>query len=174
MLFYVQWPIWFLIFSMFVCVSLLKNDVFWNPCADCRQASYTYYIFAGKRSSAHVDQLGLLEGPLFVAAMLSCTTAKHNCLDKHKLSTPLLVRTQNHRGTKLSSCGTGTSNTHGDFAWHVATRPCTCTDPDCQLRIHRYMQLQCYSWIQIVALEHMYIQFTPVIHVTAGELNSCP
>ena len=34
---------------------------------------------------------------------------------------------------KISSCGTGTGRTHGDFAWHVAIRPCTCAAPDCHL-----------------------------------------
>ena len=59
----------------------------------------------------------------------------------YKLSTPLRVRTQNHRCTTLSSCGTGTSRTHGDFASHVATRPRTCAAPDGQLRIPWYTRL---------------------------------
>ena len=53
----------------------------------------------------------------------------------YKLCTPLRVRTQNRNS------GTGTGSAHGDFASHVyvATRPCMCTVPDGQLRIHDYM-----------------------------------
>ena len=46
--------------------------------------------FAAECSEANFDQLDLSEGPLFVAAMASCKTqAKHDCLAKNKLSTPL-------------------------------------------------------------------------------------
>ena len=47
----------------------------------------------------------LSERPLFVAAMASCTTAKHHHFAWHKLSIPLRVRTQKR------CCGTRTGST---------------------------------------------------------------
>ena len=42
--------------------------------------------------------------------MASRMTAEHKCLAKHKLATPLRVRTQNRSYTKRSSCGTATGS----------------------------------------------------------------
>ena len=50
--------------------------------------------FVSQCRSARLIERALSEGPLLIAAMASCTTAKHDCLAKHKLATPLRARTQ--------------------------------------------------------------------------------
>ena len=52
-----------------------------------------------------------------------------------------------YRCTTLSSCGTGTRSAHNDFASdvYVATRACTYTAPDGQLRIHAYMTVATFT-----------------------------
>ena len=82
---------------------------------------------------------GDLPGKVLKPISISQTFRKGCSL--YKRSTPLQVPTQNRSCTTLSSCGTGTGSAHSNFASqvYVATRPCTCTAPDGQLRIHAYM-----------------------------------
>ena len=57
--------------------------------------------FLSQCRSARLIERALSEGPLFVAAMASCTTAEHHCLAKHKLVTPLASANTKHAKSQL-------------------------------------------------------------------------
>ena len=62
--------------------------------------------FVRQFQSARLVERALSEEPLFVALMVSCTTANHDRLAKHKLSTRLWVWKQNQSCAKLIRSGT--------------------------------------------------------------------
>ena len=57
--------------------------------------------FLSQCRSARLIERALSEGPLFVAAMASCTTAEHHCLAKHNLVTPQASATTTHAQSQL-------------------------------------------------------------------------